>query len=199
MDISGVLETPYLWPYWMDGLCVKVSPIAEESALLFELLYIPHELALSTVIAQGLASAGKKAAYLAQGAAEPLCGAAWTPDSQALLVANRGSKQLVALYFTQQPPGMEAQTFPVSLPPSGAHATCKHETAEGMQDPLSVRCLPSAEMRRRAKLSSFGLGPSAISPLRHWMLCVTSARPHSGCIIMGQRRCYPVLYCGSGN
>ena len=37
-----------------------------------------------------------------------------------LLVANRGSKQLVALYFTQQPPGMEAQTFPVALPPSGA-------------------------------------------------------------------------------
>ena len=66
-----------------------------------------------------------EAVYLAQGEAQPLCGAAWTPDSQALLLANKGSKQLVALYFTQKPPGMEAQTFPVSLPPSGTLSACK--------------------------------------------------------------------------
>ena len=56
----------------------------------------------------------------------PLCGAAWAPDSKAVLVANRGSRQLVALYFTQQPPGLEAQTFPVSLPASGAHRPSHH-------------------------------------------------------------------------
>ena len=50
----------------------------------------------------------------------PLCGAAWAPDSRAVLLASRGSRQLVALYFTQQPPGLEAQIFPVSLPASGA-------------------------------------------------------------------------------
>ena len=50
----------------------------------------------------------------------PLCGAAWAPDSKAVLLANEGSRQLAALYFTQQPPGLEAQTFPVSLPASGA-------------------------------------------------------------------------------
>lgn len=59
-----------------------------------------------------------------QGVAQPLCGAAWSPDSKAMLVANAGSRQLVALYFTQQPPGMEAQTFPIALPLSGMDAVC---------------------------------------------------------------------------
>lgn len=56
-----------------------------------------------------------------QGSAQALCGAAWAPDSKAVLVSNKGAKELSALYFTQRPPGMEAQTFPVSLPASGAH------------------------------------------------------------------------------
>ena len=57
---------------------------------------------------------------LLQGSLRPLCGIAWAPDSKAVLVADKGSRQLVALYFTQQPPGLEAQTFPVSLPDNGA-------------------------------------------------------------------------------
>ena len=69
-----------------------------------------------------LLCAAEHSAGTLQGTAQPLCGAAWCPDSKALLVANKGSKQLVALYFTQQPPGMEAQTFPVALPSSGTHA-----------------------------------------------------------------------------
>jgi len=69
-----------------------------------------------------LLCAAELSADTLQGTAQPLCGAAWSPDSKALLVANTGSKQLVALYFTQQPPGMEAQTFPVALPSSGMHA-----------------------------------------------------------------------------
>jgi hypothetical protein len=56
-----------------------------------------------------------------QGSAQLLCGAAWAPDSTAVLLSNKGAKELTALYFTQRPPGMEAQTFPVSLPCSGAH------------------------------------------------------------------------------
>ncbi|CAK0756530.1 hypothetical protein CVIRNUC_002463 [Coccomyxa viridis] len=62
------------------------------------------------------------AAWASQGSMRPLCGAAWAPDSKAVLVANKGSRQLVALYFTQQPPGLEAQTFPVSLPACGVEA-----------------------------------------------------------------------------
>ncbi len=60
----------------------------------------------------------------------PLCGAAWAPDSKAVLVANKGSRQLVALYFTQQPPGLEAQTFPVSLPACGACCPSQHYNTE---------------------------------------------------------------------
>ena len=94
-----------------------------------------------------------KAVHLAQGAAQPLCGAAWTPDSQALLVANKGSKQLVALYFTQKPPGMEAQTFPVSLPPSG---TSPEHTANAENpcdaDQFFFRCLSSPEDSLACKL-----------------------------------------------
>ena len=90
-----------------------------------------------------------KAAYLAQGAAQPLCGAAWTPDSQALLVANKGSKQLVALYFTQKPPGMEAQTFPVSLPPSG---TLPRHTEEQMSHVTQINLLPDACLLQRILL-----------------------------------------------
>ena len=56
-----------------------------------------------------------------QGSAQALCRAAWAPDSTAVLLSNKGAKELTALYFTQRPPGMEAQTFPVSLPCSGAH------------------------------------------------------------------------------
>ena len=84
----------------------------------------------------------KEAVCLAQGAAQPLCGAAWAPDSQALLVANAGSRQLVALYFTQQPPGMEAQPVPVALPARGAHsADCRGSGTIGA-DAVFVRRYP---------------------------------------------------------
>ncbi|KAF6265125.1 WD40-repeat-containing domain protein [Scenedesmus sp. NREL 46B-D3] len=42
--------------------------------------------------------------------------AAWAPDASAVLLALRGSSQLVALYLVGQPPNLTEQLLPVSLP-----------------------------------------------------------------------------------
>jgi hypothetical protein len=46
----------------------------------------------------------------------PLASAAWSVDSRSVVVAVRGDRQLAALYFTQPPPSLEAQLFPVPVP-----------------------------------------------------------------------------------
>ena len=51
-----------------------------------------------------------------QGATGSLAGAAWSADSRAVVVAQAGSRQLAVLYLMQDPPGLEAQLFPLPLP-----------------------------------------------------------------------------------
>ena len=58
-----------------------------------------------------------------------LAGAAWAPDSRALLVAAGGAPQLAALCLTRPPPALDAQLLPLPLPapppaePDGAHGS----------------------------------------------------------------------------
>ena len=59
-----------------------------------------------------------------QGAGAPLAAAAWSADSKSVVVAGRGDCQLAALYLTRPPPALEAQIFPLPLPPLPGAPDC---------------------------------------------------------------------------
>ncbi|BDA41088.1 Aladin [Coccomyxa sp. Obi] len=58
-------------------------------------------------------------AWSTQGNEQPLAGAAWAPDSRAVILGHRGGRQLAALYFTRPAPALDAQLFPLPLPSHG--------------------------------------------------------------------------------
>ena len=60
-----------------------------------------------------------------------LAGAAWAPDSRALLVAAAGAPQLAALCLTRPPPALDAQLLPLPLP---APPPAEHPPANGACD-----------------------------------------------------------------
>jgi hypothetical protein len=77
-------------------------------------------------------------------------GAAWSADSRSVVVAHEQQCQLAVLYFMQDPPGLEAQLFPLPLP--HLPGTTTHSDSHSVLSfPIPKECIQSLGARVSGK------------------------------------------------